>query len=593
MLRNARTIVMVLCVGITVFCLPTLARANDGVEKLKKALKNGRWQQAVSAADRLNTISELRRAYFFTDWLRDAPLDDRDLLEKARARVEKRLTEAVRRAALTPDADRQIAACILIAELAETEQPDQRSPAGKFASRFTDILVGKKGNDGLVRDADVRIRQAAIHALGKITPPPGLAVPALRLVLKQDELGPRRLAAYALSDLVRNASYRSRADEWAVINAAVAEAVAQLGVANQDEQIRGYSIQAIIASSRNITEHRWTTQYKAAEDPIQFELDKKTDKLMLETPLQDLLQSYRAAMPRLVGALESDPSPNIKLTALESVNQIVIARFKITEKLQEKQGKPLIARSELLRVYHAPDPVDPLLTGSWQAIPGVLKSSNDIRLKRGAMSLLERIAEDIDASIESKKLDKKVTENMLRQFVRAMTPALRDPDRFVRWTAARTLRYLSPEYFDEEVILGLGQMLIDPEQRDPDLTMAAAVTLEAVAAAPYAARAVRYLRSAVGDSTIDTRNRVAAMKALVAIGGKAASEAFPEVTSAVSDNDAIVRREACLTLGQLGQADSDQAYRAAVAALKAALRDDDAEVRLNASEAILTITPPR
>jgi HEAT repeat protein len=594
MLKSASTIRVWLCVAAALACVPALAQANDGVEKLRRALKDGHFDQAVQAAERLKTISELRRGYFLSEWPRGVDVEDRPLLDKARASLEKRLTDAVRRAASMPDVERQVAACILIAELAEVEQPDYRSANGKFASRFIDILAGKKGDDGLVRDHDVRIRQAAIHALGKITPPPGLALPALRAVLKQDDLGPRRLAAYALNDLVRYAPFRSRVDEWATINGAVVEAVALLNVPNQDELIRGYAMQTITASAKNVTEHRWTTRFEIVDEPIQFEIDKKTDKLVLEQPLQEVLQSWRAGMPRLVSGLESDPSPNIKLTALDAINQVLVARYKITDKIQAKHGKALLARSALLHLYHAQDPADPLVAGGWTAIPSVLKRNDDIRLRRGAMLLLERIAEDVDASIETKKLDKtKINPETVRQFVRAITPALCDPDRYVRWTAARTLRYLSPAYFDEEVILALGQMLIDPEQRDPDLSNAAAVTLETIAAAPYASRAVRFLRSAIADTTMDTRNRVASMKALVAIGGKAASEAFPEVTGAVGDADPIVRREACITLGQLGQALTPEAYRGAVTALKTAMRDEDTEVRLNASEAILTITGPR
>jgi HEAT repeat protein len=214
------------------------------------------------------------------------------------------------------------------------------------------------------------------------------------------------------------------------------------------------------------------------------------------------------------------------------------------------------------------------------------------------MSLLERVAEDVETTLDTKKQEKKITAETLRRFVQAITPALSDPDRYVRWTAARTLRYISPEYFDDEVVLALGRMLIDPNQRDPDLSAAAAATIEAIATAPYAPKAILFLRSAIADPTMDANNRIAAMKALVAIGVKAANEAavneaFPEVTSAVGSDDVSVRKEACLTLGQLGHPGSEEHYRAAINALKTALRDEDTDVRLNASEAILSITPPR
>jgi HEAT repeat protein len=125
------------------------------------------------------------------------------------------------------------------------------------------------------------------------------------------------------------------------------------------------------------------------------------------------------------------------------------------------------------------------------------------------------------------------------------------------------------------------------------VSAAAAATIEAIAGSPHAGKAVRYLRSAIANTTMDPANRIAAMKALVAIGGAGANDAFPELTGAVSDSDSSVRREACLTLGQLGHPATDTIYRAAIAALQQAMRDDDMDVRLTASEAIVAIVRPR
>ena len=97
---------------------------------------------------------------------------------------------------------------------------------------------------------------------------------------------------------------------------------------------------------------------------------------------------------------------------------------------------------------------------------------------------------------------------------------------------------------------------------------------------------------------MDADNRIAAMKALAAIGSvavnqAAANEAFPELIGTLGSEDARIRREACLTMGQLGHPGTQAQYDAAIAALKKGMRDEDAEVRLTASEAILSITPPR
>ncbi len=671
-------------IGAAALLAPAAARADDAVETLKRTLKEKRWAEVAKDAQKLKTLADLRRAYFLKEWQ-----FARGVAEKTRDGIGARLDQGIR-AGASGDVDRQVAACILIAEIAETDQPDQRGPTGKFAARFSSLLVGTNKEKGLVHHEDVRVQQAALHALGRITPPPADAMPVLRAVLKGDDLGPRRLAAYALTDLVKNAGFLPHSDEMATINQATAEAVRVLGDPGQDEQVRGYCLQTILTSARIFTDYRWTTKYELPlkeRDVVQFELDKKLNKLVLDPGVQDLLKSCREAMPQFTAALGNDPSANIKLTALETISQLITSRYKLCEKLQVEHGKMrilpdelfggkgiriggvpkdgaaqqaivkagdvsaeppglrvgdvivelagkqfpdladyasklaayegpapiemrilrdgkefdvvarVLSRSELLKEFNAPDPIEPLLNGAWIAIPSVLKPTEDVRLKRGAMGLMERVAEDVEATLDTKKQEKKITADTLRRFVQAITPALSDPDRYVRWTAARTLRYLSPEYFDDDVILALGRMLIDPVQRDPDLSKAAAETIELIAMAPYAPKAILFLRSAIADPTMEGSNRIAAMKALVAIGMNeanqaAVNEAFPEVTSAVGADEASVRREACLTLGQLGHPATDEHYRAAINALKNAMRDDDTEVRLNASEAILSVAPP-
>jgi HEAT repeat protein len=558
----------------------------------------------------LKTLSDLRRAYFLTEWLGDAKNLDQKL--KLRDAVGDRLAQRIRASAVG-NADRQIAACIMIADIAEKDEPDRR--VQKYAARFSGLLLGTKTEKGLVHQEDVRVRQAALHALGKITPLPADAMPVLRSVLKKDELGPRRLAAFALSDLVKNAVFLTRDEEMATINEAVAEAARVMHRSGEDEQIRGYCLQTILISARIFTDYYWTTRFDLAKEPgpIQFVEDKKLNKLVLVPSVQELLTSYREAMPQFLSFLQQDSSPKVKLAALETISQIIASRYRLCEELQKehdeklnrelqkKQGKEIVLakdfrpRSELLKEFNAPDPIEPLLAGQWEVIPAVVKQTDNVPLKRGVMLLLERIAEDVEATLQTKKQEKSITAETMRRFARAITPALYDSDRFVRWTAARTLRYISPEYIDDDVVLALGRML---NGRDPDLSRAAATTIEAIAQAPFATRTITFLRTAIADPTIDADNRVAAMKALVAIGAKAANqvavnEAFPELTTAVGSDDATVRREACLTLGQLGHPNSDEQYRAAINALKAAMRDDDIDIRLNASEAILSITPPR
>ena len=80
---------------------------------------------------------------------------------------------------------------------------------------------------------------------------------------------------------------------------------------------------------------------------------------------------------------------------------------------------------------------------------------------------------------------------------------------------------------------------------------------------------------------------------MISIGAKAGQRAIPKVLTALVDSDVRVRRQAAETLGRLGRpADADLADQE-IAALRNALRDEDAEVRLSASEAILNVAAPK
>ena len=468
-------------------------RAEDAVESLKRALKekNPPWAQVAKLTQKLHSLSEMRRGYFLVEW-------QADKLEamKLRDAVGDRLAERVQ-ASAAGDAEHQVAACILIGELGETDQPNYRPP-GKYAARFTGLLIGTKKAAGLVHSDNIGVRQAALYALGKITPPPAEAMPALKSALKSDQLGPRRLAAYALVDLVKNSAYLPPDAEIDTINQAVAEAVRVLDQPRQDESIRGYCLQTVQTSARIFTDYRW-----APKTPVQFELDKdkKLDRMVLAPNLQELLRSYRTGMPRFVSAMEKDPSIPVRLTALDTISQIISARIKICDELRVKElsnqefkakqpgfkGNEIdvgdLTREQLLKRFAVPDPIEPLLAGQWAVIPELVQQTKNERLKRGMMVILERIAEDVQLYVQAKKEDKQTSEALVRRFVRAVSPSLSDPDLFVRWSAARTLRYVPPEFVPDDAVEALGRMLIDPEQRDPDLSAAAADTIEAIASA--------------------------------------------------------------------------------------------------------------
>jgi HEAT repeat protein len=613
---------MGLLLGVCALALvPGIVGATDPVEALKQALKinldsdnremqlKQRPEKVANAIKELKTITQLRRAYFLKEWplTRDVP-DPATDVDKYRKQIGAAVLDAIRKAALEPDADRQIAAVMLISELAENDQPNERSATGKFASVFTELLAGGgKTGPGLIKNNDVFVRQIALHALGKITPNPAEVFPAGRARpfetgLRDPEVGPRRVAAFALSDLIKNAHYLGKyldddkrildaSDELKTYVDAVRTAHFALSDPKEDEIVRGYALQAIQQSAMIFTDY-------PISPGTAIHIETQGEARFLNPHVAAILAAHQQVGPRIVAALKDDPSPNIRLAALEALTQMVGARTKIMDKLFDANDKR-VKRDQLFAAFKATDPIaflfqvekadGPNTRWAWEAVPSVLTKDASPRVRRSAMAFLENVADDVEAALEAKQLDTKEKFDMRRRLAKWVTPGLRDKDQFVRWSAARTVKHLSLDVIDGDMVEALGEMLIEHADRDPDPANAALASLQSIAASPFAPRAIRYLKSAIADRERDVELREQALATLVLIGGKGANAAFPEVTSVLSDPDFRIRRAAAEALGQLGRPATREILDTTLAALKEALRDEDAVVRQNASEAILSI----
>jgi HEAT repeat protein len=602
----------------------TALRADDPVDRLREALKidptvpdreKQRFDKVTKIFPELQTISQLRRAYFLKEW-QQGKLDNVNPkfdIEPFRAKIGAAAVERIRQAGVEPNLDRQKAVLILIAELADADQPAERSPKGKFASVFTDLLVGGgKNGPGLVQNENLHLQQAALSALGKITPKPAdIFAPQkyqpLASALRGPNVGPRRLAAYALSELIKNAHYLDPTEEIRTHEESVKTAVFGLRNPQEDDFVRGYCLQAIHASAHVFVDYPATQGAQISPDTaIRFEMEGET--LVLNRTVAATLKAYQDACPRLIAALKNDPNFNIRLTALQALTEVVHARMRVMDQLYDKQ-KEIPAdkrpkRDAIFAVFKAPDPISYLFevdedagagtpTWHWEAVPALLINDKDVRVRRTAMAFLEMVVDDIELAVETKKLEKTDKLAMRRRLVRSITPGLRDPDVFVRWSAARTIRHVALDLIDENIVEALGEMLIDTVNRDPDAASAAALTLQSIASSPYAAKSIRFLKSVIADPEKDTEIREQAFVTLVQIGGTEANAAFPELTAALVDPEVRIRRAATESLGLLGRPATRAIGEAAIAALVERLRDDDAVVRQNASEAILSITLPR
>ena len=563
-------------VCVAALLLPSLGRAADPVEKLRTALRISptsmdvavtadRTKKILASIAELKTISHRRRAYFLTEWSQYLDVEKnlgleknnaiRDEMDRYRTDIGKGLKNAIFQAAEIQDDDNQLALAILIAEIAEADQTiDTKARKGKFARGLTPVVAG------LMKAKDDTIRQAALNALGKMTPEPKLAIPIIEATLKEAPVGPRRLAAYALVDLAKNSQHHQSAEELQLLRDVIRTAEKGLRDAGDkgpraDEPIRGYCLQAIQESARVVMDKFSSEQALLEEN----EAKKKMSKEQAE-----ILEAYQAANPVLVRSL-ADPKINVRLAALQALEQISTARSKIT------------------RSFEGPDPLEGILKGDWKAIARLLKEEDkddtqedQVRLRRSAIAFFEQLGPQAEPAVE------------------AIVHALRDEDRFVKWAATRTIRNLPPESVGSQAIYALAyNLLIDG---DHDLSGAAAEAIEALGT--RAQEAVHALGIVIANGGADNRswdaeNRVKAMAALASIGGTAAHKALPQLMSALSDPDVRIRREAAQRIGELGRPADAQLRERVLSELRKALGDGDQDVRTSVSEAILILSARR
>jgi hypothetical protein len=203
------------------------------------------------------------------------------------------------------------------------------------------------------------------------------------------------------------------------------------------------------------------------------------------------------------------------------------------------------------------------IEGTIQILIDNLKDA-DYRVRLAAVDTLEAFGNRSAAAIPS------------------LVGALRDSNKFVRWSAARTLGKLHPREA-EEVVPGLMRLLVDRE--DPGVRLAAAYALEqygehAKAAVPYLAR------------VINRGNKeyiIAILHAIQGIGTDAAP-ALPNVAWVLSDRSQppSVRIEAAQTLGRFGPLAKGQ-----LSVLRdVMINETDEDVRNAASTAVLAVDRP-
>jgi len=257
-----------------------------------------------------------------------------------------------------------------------------------------------------------------------------------------------------------------------------------------------------------------------------------------------------------------DPEPRVKLAACQAFEALANARLRLVRRVNAlpTYKNPLTGAgrspAELLKVA---DFLQPLLDRDMPHVIGLLRDP-DVQIRRSAATALEQLEEKAAPAMAG------------------LVMALRDTDRIVRWAAAKTLGFMPPDKA-ESVILPLAQLLSDPTLH---VRMQAAVSLEALGSVAQAA--VPALAKSLTNKSGDVEARLAAMYAMMRIGPAHLHPALPALIGLLSDRDPRVVRTACQVLAEIGPP-----AEPAIGELRRLIGHEDAEVRLAAAKAILSI----
>jgi hypothetical protein len=538
---------------------------------------------------RLRTFGDLRQALRLTEW-RDGEKSERDLeLSESDGRlrywIAKKLLDRIHRIVKYGDDDSKAAVANLATEIGLTiraaldpslkpkeddlDRLDRARRAG-FGRSLTDDMIE------LTRSDCAFVRLHALRALGGINPDPKKAADIFGAVLTSDsDVKARRVAADSLLRLIGIARYlmdqklkgkgEVEADPADVLLADV-EVVRQapLGLGDADCVVRAQSAEALhsgaeaLASLVQRVEVKEEERAKALKVPISMTFTPAG-----ASALKDLLKEFDSAGARIAATLH-DPKVDVRLPLVQALERLSDARYRLNQEpitIAVNLEKAL-DKYKLIPPKGA-DPLSYFAKGDWHTVQQLL-GDPDARVRRNTVRFFEFFRE--------------ARPDVVADLIRALC----DPDRFVRWSAARALGVFSENYKPRDATLAahaLGKLLFDTEF---DVRLAAAATLELMR--EYAEGAVPMLGRAVHFG--DPENRVAALYVVQSTGPERTLPLLPSVTKALEDQDVRVRRAAAETLGKYGPLANN---KMTIAALRRALGDEDQEVRINASEALLQI----
>lgn len=319
-----------------------------------------------------------------------------------------------------------------------------------------------------------------------------------------------------------------------------------VGLQDADADVRARSLEVLYRLNSLFNKDRqvFIPQSRPGVAPREFKMENLTDSYIKQDEV------YRKTL--------LDPNAEVRLVSLQTLEELAQLNAYVRERVLNLQdSKP----SE-----HPDTFLEPFLVKMTPEVVANLTHPN-YRVRLAASQVIESRG------------------NQARQPAAALVPRMDDGNLFVRWAAARALGRLSQPTI-KGAVEGLGKLLSDD---DLSVRMAAATSLEALG--KEGRDATPELLTVVNAGDADFRE--VALRALGVVGPFAnAAPLIPEkrnqiivpvIAKELSHPDVRVRRAAAQALTRFGASSAVYAGKE----LKAALDDEDADVRRYATEALL------
>jgi HEAT repeat protein len=562
---NSRPIVVrrrALATLIVLLLLPTVAPAQPGgflepselpslsesVEQLRQQLaipqpeEKTEWLAVLKKrAEAVQGVVDLSHALTLNEWRQPLGVGDTDHL-KIRTALAERFRKAARDVLRGTDATRQCAAATLVAGLVpggvHRGYPDP-VVAGTITVLIPDVSL-------LAVSADRSVREAAARALGRFFLDTERAAPALGKLLGDREPAVRRAAAEALVSQAREGGPgQFPLAAWRAVGP-----VAAGGVPDEDERVGLSCLDAVRVTAKRV--NSYLGEHTRGE-PLPVLPGKPRPAGDANAPaafwgeIRPVANALGQAVRLLLPLLASDNSAR-RVRGCQALEAIAATRARM---VQAAGGAAPLAR--------ALGGKDPLLPGLTDAVADLIKcvgDTKDVEVRLAGLYVLEELGPEAApaAAVTAK--------------------ALGDDDSFMRWGAARVFGKMAPAGA-AAAVPGLA-VRVNDENGDVRITALAALERYGPAAAP----AVTEVSQALNKG--DEATRLWAVRVLAAVGPGGKAKTREPLIGALSARGVGIRRIATVALARFGKAD-----KATTAALRAALADEDADVRRTASEALL------